>query len=73
MLVWRVREARKELCSVGIEGLESPAKQPDFGLNSAYQNGVCISFEYLSTCRAKGQITNFFFLEVQFYSKILRG
>lgn len=68
-----MREARKELCSVGIEGLESLAKQPDFGLNSAYQNGVCISSEYLSTCRAKGQIKNFFFLEVQFYSKILRG
>lgn len=51
----------KELCSGGIEGLESQAKQPDFGLNSAYRNGVCISFEYLSTCRAKGQIQNFFF------------
>ena len=67
-------EGQEDLCSGGIEGLESQAKQPESGLNSAYHNGVCISFEHLSTCRAKGQIQIFFFFfEIQFYLKILRG
>ena len=58
-------EGQEDLCSGGIEGLGSQAKQPESGLNSAYHNGVCTSFEHLSAGQ-KDRYRFFFFFFLRF-------